>query len=97
MQFMYVACTMLTCEEVTWGKFNKAFTSVIHKCSYCFQTLKTMATLLNCRCKSFIKFTPVFPTQHQNIHFIIIIINKLHLHKVQYRPQIAGASRGGRR
>ena len=42
-----------------------------------------MATLLNCRCKSFIKFTPVFPTQHQNIHFIIIIIiiiNKLHLH-----------------
>ena len=60
-----------------------------------------MATLLNCRCKSFIKFTPVFPTQHQNIHviiiIIIIIINKLHLHTVQYRPQIAGASRGGRR
>ena len=29
-------------------------------------------------------------------HFIIII-NKLHLHKVHFRPQIAGASLGGRR
>ena len=28
-------------------------------------------------------------------HFIIII-NKPHLHKVLFRPQIAGASRGGR-
>ena len=27
-------------------------------------------------------------------HFIIII-NKLHLHKVHFRPQIEGASRGG--
>ena len=27
----------------------------------------------------------------------LIIINNLHLHKVHFRPQIAGASRGGRR
>ena len=25
---------------LTWGQFNKTFTSVIYKCSYCFQTLK---------------------------------------------------------
>ena len=24
----------------SWGQFNKTFTSVICKCSYCFQTLK---------------------------------------------------------
>ena len=33
-------------------------------------------------------------TPEQNTHFIIII-NKLHLHKVHFRPQIAGASRAG--
>ena len=31
--------------------------SVIHKCSYCFR-LKTMATLVNYSCKSFIEVTP---------------------------------------
>ena len=31
------------------------------------------------------------------IHTHFIIINNLHLHKVHFRPQIAGASRGGRR
>ena len=30
------------------------------------------------------------------IHTHFIIINNLHLHKVHFRPQIAGASRGGR-
>ena len=30
-----------------WGQFNKTFTSVIFKCSYCFRI-----------CKSFIKLTP---------------------------------------
>ena len=33
--------------------------------------------------------------EHEISHFIthfIIIINKLHLHKVHFRPQIAGAS-----
>ena len=29
------------------GQFNKIFASVIYKCSYCFQTLKTIATLVN--------------------------------------------------
>ena len=39
------------------GQFNKTFTPVTYKCSYCSQTLKTMATLVNCACKSFNKLT----------------------------------------
>ena len=26
--------------EITWGQFNKTFTSVIYKCSYCFRVWK---------------------------------------------------------
>ena len=33
-------------------------------------------------------------TLHTLLH-TIFIINKLHLHKVHFRPQISGASRGG--
>ena len=82
----------------TWGKFNKTFTRVIYKCSYCSQTLKlrslrsmavlvgfaatpllrparqnrhatqatkTMATLVNYTCRSFIKLTPGRTTTEQ--------------------------------
>ena len=37
---------------------NKIFTSVIFKCSYLFSDSKTMATLVNYTCKSFIKLAP---------------------------------------
>ena len=37
-----------------------------------------------------------FISHYTYTHFIIII-NNLHFHKVHFRPQIAGASRGGRR
>ena len=40
------------------GQFNKTFTSVIYKCSYLFSDSKTMATLVNYTCKSFIKLAP---------------------------------------
>ena len=30
---------------MTWGQFNKTFTSVIYKCSYCFQSLKQKGKL----------------------------------------------------
>ena len=40
------------------GQFNKTFTSVIYTCSYLFSDSKTMATLVNYSCKSFIKLAP---------------------------------------
>ena len=41
---------------------------------------------------------PVFVRLYTHtLHTHFIIINNLHLHKVHIRPQIAGASRGGRR
>ena len=42
--------------SIPWGQFTKTSTSVIYKCSYCFETL--MATLAYYTCKSFIKLTP---------------------------------------
>ena len=42
------------------GQFNKTFASVIYKglVSLFFQSLKTIATLVICTCKSFIELTP---------------------------------------
>ena len=37
--------------------FYKTLTSVIYKCSYCFQTLKQWLQSVNHTCKSFIKLT----------------------------------------
>ena len=45
--------------RMTWGQFNKTFTRVIYKCSYCSQTLKQRLHFY--RCKSFIKLTPGWP------------------------------------
>ena len=39
-------------------EFNKTFASVIYKCSFCFRTLKTIATLVAYTCRSIIELTP---------------------------------------
>ena len=55
-------CDHQNLSDVTEGQFNKTFTSVIYKCSCCFQTPKTMATFVNYFCKitcnSVIKLAP---------------------------------------
>ena len=41
-----------------WGQFNKTFTGVIYNCClYLLKMLKTIVTVLNYTCKSFIKLT----------------------------------------
>ena len=39
-QDAYIYCEFQKYEAMTMGQFYKTFTSVISKCSYCFQTLK---------------------------------------------------------
>ena len=42
-----------------WGQFNKTFTGVIYNCClYLLKMLKTVATVVNYTCKSFIKLSP---------------------------------------
>ena len=41
-----------------WGQFNKTFTVVIYKCSYCFQLLKQRLHLSDNTSKSFTELTP---------------------------------------
>ena len=57
-------------------------------------SMQTVATLLTNKSQQFWELHVALTLYFT--HFIIII-NKLHLHKVHFRPQIAGSSRGGRR
>ena len=68
--------------SIPWGQFTKTSTSVIYKCSYCFETL--MATLAYYTCKSFIKYplnggghpshtkAQPFVGQRQFVHFSVV-------------------------
>ena len=43
--YYYHHCHHQNLSDVTEGQFNKTFTSVIYKCSCCFQTLKQLLHL----------------------------------------------------
>ena len=56
----------------------KIFASVIYKCSFCFWTLKTIATLVTYTCRSIIKLTPGVFTFWSEKSFCLVCRHELH-------------------
>lgn len=59
-------------------EFNNTFASVIYKCSFCFRTLKTIATLVAYTCRSIIKLTPGVFTFWSEKWFCLVCRHELH-------------------
>ena len=59
-------------------EFNKTFASVIYKCSFCFRTLKTIATLVAYTCRSIIELTPGVFTFWSEKSFCFVCRHELH-------------------
>ena len=84
-----------------WGQFSKTFTPVIYKCSYCFQPLETVATLVNFTCKSFFKLTPVCVFNLFNQFWLVLSVNPFPSHlfsltEHRHNNFILGGREGGR-